>query len=139
MKSDNESTLLEQGTVIQIKGSVAVVEIPVNTACGGCSHCSAGAGGQVMLARVNNRLKAKKGDQVKLERQKLNQVSFGFLLFILPLITFAGGFIVGEALFNQGIGLLFGLVGGALPFLGLRLNRKHYEMKMIEILPKKNQ
>ncbi len=137
----------EIGTVIEKTGQTATVRIPRNTLCTGCHSCSFSPDHSYMIAKAHDPLHTKIGDRVKMEERQSGRIKAGFLLLILPLLTFVPGYFTGEAVSRlTGIltreiwGVLTGLFAFSIPWLVLfllnkrRIRKSSYQMHIVGIL-----
>jgi sigma-E factor negative regulatory protein RseC len=137
---------LETGTVIKISGNMAQVQLERKSACTGCKACILGNSGY-MLASAINTLGAKEGDRIQIEYKRPNQVRSGFILYILPLLAFVPGYLIGARAgvpYSQAtadaIGFVAGIIGIAIAFTAIFFaqrfkNRKKPFFKMVGKLP----
>lgn len=139
--------LEEIGTVIKKTGSTATVRIPRTSMCTGCHNCILSQDGASMTATARDTLHTKIGDRVKIEEKQSGRIKAGFLLLILPLLSFIPGYIAGAAVSNltgvlsrEAWGVLIGLVTFSTPWLVLFLLNRHrignrmYQMRIVGIL-----
>ena len=78
------------GKVLEVRGSVALVESKKNEACASCeSKCSGCIADSVYSAYIDNTLGAKAGDKVLLEKNDATSFMVSFFIFLLPLILSA--------------------------------------------------
>lgn len=77
--------MLEQGIVVDIKKSQAVVRIMRTSACGNCSMCGLTADKKFIDIDVENTLNAKKGDTVSIELSGNLVVKLSLIVYLLPL------------------------------------------------------
>lgn len=137
----------EIGTVIEKTGQTATVRIPRNTPCTGCHSCTFSAEDSSMIAKAHDPLHTKVGDSVKVEQRQSGRIKAGFLLLILPLLTFVPGYFAGEAVARlTGIltreiwGVIIGIIAFSIPWLVLfvlnkrRIRKKSYQMHIVGIL-----
>jgi len=120
----------EQGVVVELKGTAAVVRIEEQGGCASCGSagtCKAEAGGRLLEAE--NRAGAKRGDSVEVELSGGSFVKASLVVYMVPvLFLFAGAFLAGRygpSLYG-GISLdawqaLGGVLFLVLSALGLRL------------------
>ncbi len=100
-------------------GTAQVLRVRESACSGDCHQCSGcGASQQKMLLTAHNPIGAKPGDQVVIEAESAYVLKAAVLLYILPVVLFIAGYLIGEWLWKNGIllslgGLLlgFGLVG----------------------------
>ena len=103
------SRLLEDGTA-------EVIRMRQSACSGDCHQCSGcGSTPQTMVLRVENPIGAKVGDWVVIEAKTGAVLKAAAALYILPLVLFVGGYLLGEHLWQMGIpvslgGLLLGFV-----------------------------
>lgn len=106
-----------------------------DTACGDCATCG-GCSANVLKLRVSNSLDAKTGDMVLIETSSGAVIGISALVYLLPLIMFFAGYVIGAAL---GImPLVFAAVGFLLPIIPMILiSRKlsgKIQYRMVKIL-----
>ena len=125
------------GTVIEVCGTEAIVETERVSACDGChkkaegqscSVCSLMTSGKGMRARVQNPVGAQIGDLVSVESESTRILGYAALVFLLPILTAAGGWFLAGAftaeILWKGLGAVLGAV---LTFVGLRLFSKRLQ------------
>ncbi|MCG2730580.1 MAG: SoxR reducing system RseC family protein [Acetobacterium sp.] len=81
----------EIGTVKELSGNNAVVEIKRNSACGECGACHVSKDQSIMLTMAKNTLNAKSGETVEVEMEFVNLFFAAFIMYGLPLIAFLFG------------------------------------------------
>lgn len=81
----------ELGTVKELNGKNAVVEIKRNSACGDCGACHISKDQSIMLATAKNPINAKSGETVEVEMEFVNLFFAAFIMYGLPLIAFLIG------------------------------------------------
>ena len=97
-------------------GSAEVIRMRQSACSGDCHQCSGcGSTPQTMVLRVENPIGAKVGDWVVIEAKTGAVLKAAAALYILPLVLFIGGYLLGEHLWRMGIpvslgGLLLGFV-----------------------------
>ena len=106
MPVDNESdTLVEFGSVLDIRPGKAVVKIRRSKDCGGCHECSFIDQDGGMVAEVDNPLGASRGDTVRIAtRGAEGKAKAALLLYGFPLLMMLAGAIGSQPLFKS-IGL----------------------------------
>lgn len=97
-------------------GAAEVIRQRENACSGDCHKCSGcGSTKQTVLVQAENSIGAKAGDWVIMEAKSSAILKVAAVLYILPLMLFIVGYLVGEHLWQQGIlvslcGLLVGFV-----------------------------
>lgn len=123
----------EVGTVRELRGNNAEVEIKRNSACGDCGACHISKDQSVMLTTAKNPIHAKSGETVEVEMEFVNLFFAAFIMYGLPLVAFILGSCVAYFLVESlNIGLdqviisfLSGICLTAVTFLVIRyLDRK---------------
>ncbi|MFO7957807.1 MAG: SoxR reducing system RseC family protein [Candidatus Brocadiia bacterium] len=105
-----------RGTVVDVQGDQAVVELSAGGACGseaGCEHCSLFSvqAPQVLVPRDG----LDKGDRVRVRPPERSGYLSMTFLFVLPPLFAIVGFMVGGSLVNGGaIGTVAAIGGGVL-------------------------
>ena len=127
----------EIGFVDELKGGYAIVRVAKKSACGeNCASCKGGCTPGERKIKVKNPISAEVGERVILEMPGDKVISAAFLAYILPIIIFFVGFVVGEKMFTHelasvGVGVAFAGVG----FWGIYLfNKKAEEKYLAEIV-----
>ena len=97
-------------------GSAEVIRMQ-ETGCGGnCHQCGGGcSAGKTMPLRVDNPIGAVVGDLVTIQARPGAIAKAVVALYILPLVLFIGGFLLGEHLWQRGMlvslaGLVLGMI-----------------------------
>ncbi|RKX73748.1 MAG: hypothetical protein DRP87_18320 [Spirochaetes bacterium] len=143
-----EKTMIEEmGVVLEVKNGKASVLLDKGEACGGCGHCSTSFDGRGMVTRLPASHGVSSGDVVKLEREPVNQVKSGFIIFILPLILLIAGYTGASSILEkagvaayQPAGIAIGVFLFSLPYLLLFLKNRRdekagkYSMRIVEIV-----
>ncbi len=121
----------ESGIIIKTSGKKADVLLQRNLNCGGCSHCHSTEDGTGMIAEVDLVPGLTYGDHVLLETKPIRQVTAGFIIFILPLVFFIAGFLIGKQFFvdSEFIAFIFGITVAAIPYIVIYFSRKSKEKK----------
>jgi sigma-E factor negative regulatory protein RseC len=97
-------------------GSAEVLRVRESACSGDCHKCSGcGSSQQTMVIRAENPIGAKVGDWVVIEAKSGAVLKAAVMLYIVPLVLFIAGYLLGEHLWQSGIlfalaGLLFGLI-----------------------------
>ncbi len=98
-------------------GTAQVMLVRQSACSGDCHKCSGcGAAKETMLFEAQNPIGAKPGDTVIVRSGSGSVLAAAAMLYILPLILFFVGYILGENLWHRG-----GLTGGLAFLLGLCL------------------
>lgn len=85
-------------------GTAEVIRIRESACSGDCHKCAGcGAAQQTMLFTAQNPIGARPGDMVVVESDTATVLKGAMLLYVLPLVTFLAGYIVGENLWGKGI------------------------------------
>ena len=126
--------IIETGTVIETKQKRATVALGKQAQCTGCKHCIMATDGSSMLCEAHDTVGVKVGDLVEVKSERINQVTDGFLLFILPLLLFAVALGVSSAIGAGVLGVIGALAFAALPLLYIKLNKARYQMNIHRIL-----
>ena len=91
-------------------GTAEVIRVRESACSGDCHKCAGcGAQEQKMLLTVQNPIGAKAGDMVRIESATGPVLKAAAMLYMLPLLLFLTGYLVGEHLLAQGP--LFGVIG----------------------------
>lgn len=140
-----ENQMEETGTVVEIRNRVALVSTEAKEVCHSCSArrvCHLG-GQKTMVAEVWNPLGAQVGDEVRIHLSSQSVVGAAFLLYMVPLLFFFGGLILGQTLTHSQawavvLGFLF--MGGS--YAGLRIldrrlsGAEKFRPEIVEIVAK---
>ena len=87
-----------------------VIRVRESACSGDCHKCSGcGAAQQTMLLTAHNPIAAKPGDMVVLSSETKTVLKAAAVFYLLPLILFLAGYLVGESLWQKGI--IFGVAG----------------------------
>jgi sigma-E factor negative regulatory protein RseC len=96
----------ETGTVVEVKGQLAMVSTQAKRACHSCSArgvCHLG-GDTTMMAEVDNPLGAKVGHVVVIRLKSRTILGAAVLLYGLPLMVFLVGIALGQMLTHHQLG-----------------------------------
>lgn len=109
-------------------GMAEVVRIRESACSGDCHKCSGcGAAKQTVLFTAHNPIGAQPGDSVVVESDTATVLKGAALLYVLPLVTFLAGYILGENLWGRGI--LVSILGFVLGMLPIKLYDRHLAKK----------
>lgn len=109
-------------------GMAEVVRVRESACSGDCHKCAGcGATSQTMLFIAYNAIGAKPGDQVVVTSDTATVLKGAALLYILPLLTFLAGYLLGENLWGRGI--VCGILGFILGMLPIKLYDRHLAKK----------
>lgn len=110
-------------------GTASVVRVRESACSGDCHKCSGcGAARETIVLRAKNDIGAQVGDVVRLESASSPVLKAAAVLYVLPLLAFFAGYIVGENLWGRGI--LVSLLAFALGMLPVRLVDRSLAKKM---------
>ena len=127
----------ETGTVVEIRDQVILVSTAAKGACHSCSArgvCHMG-GDKTMVVEARNLIGAQAGDTVRICLSSRSVLGAAFLLYVVPLLVFLGGFILGQALTqNQLWAVLLGFLSMAAAYVGIRLVDRWLDRKR-KLLP----
>jgi len=139
--------LVEIGTVKEIVGAEAIVEVERASACAHCvsKHLCFPEGASSLLIRVANSIGAKVGDRVKLSLRGRTFLWLSFLVYLVPLLLFfpasyLGGVVSSHFLPGrdpQLLELLFGVGAVVVSFFLVRAYNKRLTSKkrcLVEIV-----
>ena len=137
----------EIGSVISQKDGSVRVQLNRKDVCTGCKVCIFGADGY-MTTVATDTLGASFGDRVKIGIQAPGQVKSAFILYILPLILFIPGYLLGArmvASFSSSNPDIGGFIGGmiflavtyfSIYLLGSLQQKRHPRIQVLQILAK---
>ena len=97
-------------------GSAEVLRVRESACSGDCHECSGcGSSRQTMVILAENPIDARVGDWVVIEAKSDAVLKAAAMLYIVPLVLFITGYLLGEHLWQRGIllalmGLLLGLI-----------------------------
>ena len=118
----------QRAKVVEVKGSVAVVEVMRSTMCEGCEN-SAGCGGHCaitgivgdsrpMKAKADNAVGALTGEIVEVESEGREILGAAALVFLAPLLVCGLFYFAGSRIFgSQGAGTVSAAAGFVLSFV----------------------
>jgi len=120
----------EHGIVTGVKGANAVIRAERTSSCDGCATkktCATGANGE-MCIEADNAVGAKTGDHVIFTIGSASVMKAGVLLYLVPVLSFIAGVVIGQIVSPYLPGVNHDLVSGALgavflaaAFVGLKL------------------
>lgn len=109
-------------------GMAEVIRVRESACSGDCHKCAGcGATSQKMFFTAQNAIGARVGDQVIVTSDTATVLKGAALLYILPLLTFLAGYILGENLWGRGI--VCSLLGFVLGMLPIKLYDRHLAKK----------
>ncbi len=103
----------EIGVVKEVRGGQAQIEIDPSNMCGTCVNKEACQLGESAVKRylwAQNHAGARVGDLVQVELEEGKAVFSAFMIFILPVITLIGGYLLSRP-FGEGWGIVGAFVG----------------------------
>lgn len=110
------------------EGRAEVMRVRESACSGDCHKCSGcGAAQQTMLLTAENPIGARVGDMVVISSQTGSVLKAAAVLYLLPLVLFLAGYLLGAMLWQQGaiIGVLALILGiAAIKLYDKRLSRK---------------
>lgn len=107
-----------------------VVRVRESACSGDCHQCAGcGATGQTMVLQAHNPIGAKPGDLVKIQSESSPILKAAAILYVLPLVMFLAGYILGENLWGRGI--LVSLCALAISMIPIRLIDRYLTGKMV--------
>jgi len=109
-------------------GTAEVVRIRESACSGDCHKCSGcGAQQETMIITANNPISARVGDMVVIESATGPVLKAAAMLYILPVVLFLTGYLLGEHMWMQGP--LLGLAGIVLGLVLVKLYDRHLQKK----------
>lgn len=109
-------------------GMAEVLRVRESACSGDCHKCAGcGASSQTMLFTAHNPIQAQPGDWVTVESDTATVLKGAVVLYVLPLLTFLAGYIMGENLWGRGI--LLSILGFLLGLLPVKLYDRHLAKK----------
>ena len=126
----------EKGTVVEKNNGVLKLRLNRKEACEGCHACLAGESNLHMVAYARDTLGCQIGDTVIIQSQEVSKVKNAFILYIIPLVLFIPGFLLGRYWLGrllamnpeqpeiQLIGFILGCLFFSLPYIVLYLLKR---------------
>ena len=109
-------------------GSAEVLRVRESACSGDCHKCSGcGSSQQTMVICAENPIGAKVGDWVVVEAKSGAVLKAAVMLYIVPLVLFIAGYLLGEHLWQSGI--LFALAGLLIGLVLVKLLDRHMTKK----------
>ncbi len=113
--------MTQQGTIKKLlPGGMAEIEVTRRSACGhDCAKCG-GCGGletQTLYVTARNRAEANVGERVLIEGETGQVLGIAVLVYVLPIVLFFVGYVLGSLLFEGGARAAIG--GGVLFVVGI--------------------
>ncbi len=109
-------------------GSAEVLRVRESACSGDCHKCSGcGSSQQTMVIRADNPIGARVGDWVVIEAKSGAVLKAAVMLYIVPLVLFVAGYLLGEHLWQSGI--LFALAGLLIGLVLVKLLDRHMTKK----------
>ncbi|WP_353892604.1 SoxR reducing system RseC family protein [Proteinivorax hydrogeniformans] len=106
------------GTVREIKGTKALVEVQRHSSCSKCGACNLGSEKSKVITAENS-AKAQEGQKVMIDMATVGVLRAASIVYIIPLITLILGFIATTYVLggNEAYGMLGGLAIMLISFL----------------------
>lgn len=112
-------------------GRAEVIRVRESACSGDCHKCTGcGAAKQTVCLIARNCIGARVGDPVVISSSSARVLKAAAVLYILPLVLFLAGYLVGENLWQRGV--LTGLAGIALGVVCIKLYDKLLSKKEME-------
>lgn len=112
-------------------GRAEVIRVRESACSGDCHKCTGcGAAKQTVCLIARNCIGARVGDLVVISSSSARVLKAAAVLYILPLVLFLAGYLVGENLWQRGV--LTGLAGIALGVVCIKLYDKLLSKKEME-------
>lgn len=109
-------------------GTAEVICVRESACSGDCHKCSGcGAQKETMITTANNPIAAKAGDMVVIESATGPVLKAAAMLYILPVVLFLAGYLLGEHLFR--LGPLFGVIGIVVGLVLVKLYDRQLQKK----------
>lgn len=122
----------EEGTVLETKGEMAIVQIKRSAACDTCKCCHVAEQSEFMTTEALNKVQANVGDRVVIEIEQKEVLAASTIVYILPLVLMIVGYIIGSYLgkvifksYSHEAGIIFGFTFLAFSYLIMVLAEKH--------------
>lgn len=134
---------MEQTVLVRrlIQDGMAEVSLVRESACSGDCHKCAGCGAaqETLIFQAHNPIGAQVGDVVKVQSKSSPVLKAAAVLYLLPLVLFVAGYLLGEHLWGRGVLVsLIGFVLGAVPIRPLdRHLKKTMQYTITEFAGKK--
>ena len=130
---------LARGRQIHRDGTATVLCVRESACSGDCHKCSGcGAAQEAVVFVAQNPIDAKCGDLVRVESETAPVLKAAAVLYLLPLVLFIAGYIVGMTLWQSGIWLALGAfavsVAAVIGYDRLVLGRKKTEYTITGII-----
>jgi sigma-E factor negative regulatory protein RseC len=126
-----------EGVVIETNGNTAKVRTSIHNDCENCGFCP---GNNAMIFEVINKVGAKVGQRIIIEKNETNTLLAAFIIYILPLVVIGCGIYLGyylssRLLFSADLLMIIGGVVFGLPMIVFvrRLDRSLQSQKPIII------
>lgn len=111
-------------------GTAQVVKMRESACSGDCHKCAGcGAAREMLVLNAKNPIGAKPGDKVVLRSDSAPVLQAAAILYILPLILFLAGYLLGEAFWGKG--MVLGLCALALSLIPVRWANRYLTKKMV--------
>lgn len=105
-----------------------VIRVRQSACCGDCHQCAGcGAAKETLVLRARNLIGARPGDLVVIESGSSSVLKAAAVLYILPLVLFLLGYLLGAQLWGRGIWM--GLAAGLLSLIPIWLCDRHLAKK----------
>jgi len=136
----------ETGIVIEKSGNLYKVRLDRKEACEGCHACLFSKDKSYMITEAVSEIEVYKDDKVKIQRISTSKTKAGFLILILPLLSFLIGFNLSNIIIKavstgnidqdiiELINVLSGAVFFSLPLIILKFLNKseNFQMRIIQ-------
>lgn len=116
----------EQGSVITVHDGTVDVRMQMSAACGGCSVCSQGSGGETIMYGVRDTVGATVGDAVEVVIPDTIRSRAAVAVFVVPvaslLLGYLAGFLLGQwlGLSPDTVGMIGALTCAIIAIIGIR-------------------
>ena len=121
--------MTEQGKVIKVEHGKATVEIPRKSACDKCGMCLIIPTKQVVTITLDNGVGANVGDTVELTMGANYVLLASVLTYLIPLLFFALGMILGVVIISEFAGIIGGILFAVIAYVIIAMLDKKFKLK----------
>lgn len=106
---------MEIGTVVDIKNSEAIIELPLKSLCSRCGLCQSKS--NKILIEISNELGVNVGDNVKIELEEMSGIKAALIVYLIPILFIFFGYFIGLWICGLTNRPLIGIICGIAIFL----------------------
>ncbi len=118
--------MAEIAKVVSIEDEHLTGVLQRTDACGDCHACDISENKNEMIITAYNKCNAKVGDNVEIELNTSAMMKATLIMYVLPLITMVGGFLIGNTI-SEAVSFILGLTCMLITYVIIRLFNNKFD------------